>query len=209
MKMSHKRKILLFKSCLLVTYQLFFFFFVFYTYIFLIHKIHHKISTARNPDKHQPLVCEQDNWTQSSWGTSWPVPEGSSVWSSLWWPILSVVATSGRHSWHVLVPAMPSCPHSLPALLLLLLQSRNYHGGSARGERGNRSSLGHQVTALGRAECPDCPPCAREPLAHVGSTATCPLSSAGGPVSLGAGTQLHSSCPTAHQGEFPKHSKLS
>lgn len=56
--MSHKRKILLFKSCLLVTYQLF----VFYTYIFLIHKIHHKISTARNPDKHQPVVCEQDNF---------------------------------------------------------------------------------------------------------------------------------------------------
>lgn len=58
MKMSHKRKILLFKSCLLVTYQPF----VFYTYIFLIHKIHHKISTARNPDKHQPVVCKQDNF---------------------------------------------------------------------------------------------------------------------------------------------------
>lgn len=58
MKMSHKRKILLFKSCLLVTYQPS----VFYTYIFLIHKIHHKISTARNPDKHQPVVREQDNF---------------------------------------------------------------------------------------------------------------------------------------------------
>lgn len=55
--MSRERKILLLKSCLLATYQPF----VFYTYIFLIHKIHHEISTARNPDKHQPVVCEQDN----------------------------------------------------------------------------------------------------------------------------------------------------
>lgn len=96
MKMSHKRKILLFKSRLLVTYQPL----VFYTYIFLIHKIHHKISTARNPDKHQPGVCEQDNfWT-----------EVSCARQSRCWPLLSPMGSSAAALAFLLSPAPSGAP---------------------------------------------------------------------------------------------------
>lgn len=150
MKMSHKRKILLFKSHLLVTYQPL----VFYTYIFLIHKIHHKISTARNPDKHQPVVCEQDDfWTNRGFScetvlmlTS-PLPHGkqchgtrlpfvpSSLWSSLQWPTLSHTGGTSQHpdcAWALLTAQLPSLPFHGPAGITTV---NNEHGGSMRREK--------------------------------------------------------------------------
>lgn len=196
MKMSHKRKILLFKSCLLVTYQFFFFFF--YTYIFLIHKIHHKISTARNPDKHQPLVCEQDNWTHSSWGTSqwWPVPRGSSTMARgtrlPLSPAPSGAACDGPAgtSW---CPVMPSWQHSSPCSPAAApLPDQNYHGGSAGGKGANGSSLGTP-----HHSCPGVRAHSREgPWEHwgaLGITVPCHLLVALHPLGT---TQLHSSCPT-------------
>lgn len=141
MKMSHKRKILLFKSCLLVTYQPF----VFYTYIFLIHKIHHKISTARNPDKHQPVVCERDNFltdggsscetvlevTPSLSGSSAaalafllpPAPSGAAP----------QVARVGRRSWHL--PAPRPCPAPADSAAALASLPGACSGSSARAGR--------------------------------------------------------------------------
>lgn len=119
MKMSHKRKILLFKSHLLVTYQLL----VFFTYTFLIHKIHHKISTARNPDKHQPVVCKQDNfWTNRGFScetvlvlTS-PPRQGKQFRPQL--PLeQSAMGHAERHSWHFLAPRPYPLPDSAAASL--------------------------------------------------------------------------------------------
>lgn len=133
MKMSHERKILLFKSCLLVTYQPF----VFYTYIFLIHKIHHKISTARNPDKHQPVVREQDNFLteadharQSWWWPLWNERQCHSTCfsfapSSIW---------SSHRSWHF--PAPWPCPASADSADALASLPQTCRSSSARARAG-------------------------------------------------------------------------
>lgn len=221
MKMSHKRKILLFKSCLLVTHQPFF---VFYTYIFLIHKIHHKISTARNPDKHQPVVCEQDNWTHL-WGTAvpWhsPSSHSSSVWSSLWWPSPwpPMPGTAGP-SW---CPAMPSLrwqhssPHfpAGPCCSSSFRPGRITTEGQRGGKRGNRSSFGTPSHSCGQGcvsrlphTCP-CPHGREQPLRARGELLHLPLPGTRGPVSPGCRHQLHSSCLLLHYSEFSKHRKLS
>lgn len=148
--MSHKRKILLFKSCLLVTYQPF----VFYTYIFLIHKIHHKISTARNPDKHQPVVCEQDNFLTDRGSTMRDGP-GDDLFSALALAFLSHPAPSGAAAaggpcWvtqlappsAMTVPGLhrqrirPRSPST--DLRLLLHQSRQKYGMRSEGQRGGK-----------------------------------------------------------------------
>lgn len=133
MKMSHKRKILLFKSCLPVTYQPF----VFYTYIFLIHKIHHKISTARNPDKHQPVVCEQDNLTDRgfSWETALATASSDTGRSAAALAVLSAPRQ----------PASPTCPGSRTA------GDNERRGQRGGGRGGSRSDFDTPQLALAKA----------------------------------------------------------
>lgn len=69
MKMSRKRKILLFKSCLLVTYQPF----VFYTYIFLIHRSITKLVQQETWTNINQWCGEQDDFVTEAFHARVPL----------------------------------------------------------------------------------------------------------------------------------------